>query len=225
MVSFPLNLLSCVTINLLSTSTHQPFGLKLAQVGKWIINALETVNKQQKNQCWLQSHFLKSVRPKQKEDTIEMVRHQNLSATYMISVMFPEAWTASSRRFMTLSLHTQGSSMLQSRIKAALLYSHTGIHLCLCQLRVPHSKDVERLLGLAESCLHGKQGQPGDRQELPSFPAEEGEFTTQAKCRMLWRQECVLQNYPPALQGWQRSLEPAQFMARAPREAQWESRR
>lgn len=143
------------------------------------------MNKQQKNQCWLQSHFLKSGRPKEKEDTIEMVRHQNLSATYMISVMFPEAWTASSRRFMTLSLHTQGSSMLQSRIKAALLYSHTGIHLCLCQLRVPHSKDVERLLGLAESCLHGKQGQPGDRQELPSFPAEEGEFTTQAKCRML----------------------------------------
>lgn len=44
MISFPLNRLSCETTNLLSTSTHQPFGLKLVQEGKQMTNALETVN-------------------------------------------------------------------------------------------------------------------------------------------------------------------------------------
>lgn len=85
----------------------------------------------------------------------------------MIPVMFPEAWTASSRRVMTLSLHTHGSSMLQSRTQTALLDSHSWIHLCLCQLSVPHSK-YEKLLGLAEQCLHGKWGNLGTGRSSPA---------------------------------------------------------
>lgn len=38
----------------------------------------------------------------------------------MSSVTFPQAWRASSRRFVTLSSRTHGSSMLQSRTQAAL---------------------------------------------------------------------------------------------------------